>query len=61
MFVDPAGEVVGVGYRASGKGAGMGKFRTLPRPANCHTYKQYSVGKFCRYLLTEEGKLFFSG
>ena len=62
MFVAADGQVMGIGYRASGRGEGMEKLRIIPRPEGCTTkYARVAVGKFFRLILTEEGRLFFSG
>ena len=62
MFVGADGSVMGIGYRASGKGEGMEKLRIIPRPDGCTTkYARVATGKFFRLILTEEGGLFFSG
>jgi alpha-tubulin suppressor-like RCC1 family protein len=52
---------MGIGYRASGKEEGMHRMRLIERPEDCQNYKKVSAGKFFRLILTQEGKLFFSG
>lgn len=61
MYVGIKGEVMGQGYRAGGKDTNQHKLKVLNRPADCNDYKDYRAGKFFRLLLTNSGKLFFSG
>ena len=61
MFIGSKDDIMGVGYRAGGRGEGTGKHKLITRPAECRDYAEYETGKFCRLLLTKEGKLFFSG
>lgn len=61
MFVSSDEQVMGIGYRACGKGEDMHKLRMLTRPEGCSGYKRCCAGKFFRLILTNEGRLFFSG
>ena len=61
MFIGAKGDVIGVGYRAGGRGEGYGEHKLIERPPECIDYKEMRVGKFFRLLLTKTGKLFFSG
>jgi len=61
MFVSSDEQIMGIGYRACGKGDDMHKLRILERPEMCRNYKRVCVGKFFRLILTHEGQLFFCG
>ena len=61
MFVGIDDQIMGMGYRASGKDDGMHKLRLIIRPGDCHDYLKVDTGKFFRLLLTKTNKLFFSG
>ena len=61
MFVGIDEQIMGLGYRAAGKGEGMHKLRLIERPEACSGYKRAGAGKFFRFILTEEGRIFFSG
>ena len=61
MFVSSDEQVMGMGFRACGKGEGAHKLKLLERPEDCHGYKKVCAGKFFRLILTNEGKLFFCG
>jgi hypothetical protein len=61
MFIGTDEQVMGLGYRAAGKGEGMHKLRLIERPEACRNYKRAGAGKFFRFILTEEGRIFFSG
>jgi len=61
MFVAGDDQVLGMGYRCSGKETDMHKLRLIPKPDDCADYLKIDTGKFFRVLLTKENKLFFSG
>jgi len=61
MFVGNDDEIMGMGYRASGKDEGMHKLRMIEKPEDCKNYLKVETGKFFRLLLTKDHKLFFSG